>query len=100
MDNCPNLLDSIRNSNYTARTYLKEECQNLLKNVNLTERIESALPYGAGSDSTDITRFLIESMQELNRRVHICIANTPNNHIKEQKSTIKIIMHSMIFGFF
>ncbi len=64
-DNCPDLLDNIRNANHTIKTYLKEECQNLLKNENLTEGIESALPYGTGGDSTDITQFLIESIAEI-----------------------------------
>lgn len=65
LDNCPDLLDNIRNSNPTVKEYLKVECQNLLKNENLTEGIESALPSGTGGDSTDLIQFLIESIAEI-----------------------------------
>ena len=53
-ENCPTILDDIDNSNTTVKAYLKEACQNLLENDNLTEGIESALPYGSDSDSTEI----------------------------------------------
>jgi hypothetical protein len=44
------------------RLYLKRECQNLLKNDNLTEGIESALPYGSDSDSTEKVEEIIKSI--------------------------------------
>ena len=45
--------------------YLKEECQNLLENPNITEGIESALPYGSGEEGTDIISELIQSIAEI-----------------------------------
>jgi len=65
LDNCPDLLDNIANANSTVKTYLKEECRNLLENTNLTEGIESALPYGSDSDSTEIIEDLIQSIAEI-----------------------------------
>jgi hypothetical protein len=44
LDNCPDILDNIGKANSTVKSYLINECQNLLKNYNLTEGIESALP--------------------------------------------------------
>ena len=61
-DNCPDLLDNISNANATVRTYLMEECQNLLENKGLTEGIESALPYGSGEESTDMIMELIHNI--------------------------------------
>ncbi|TSA38659.1 MAG: hypothetical protein D4R64_02475 [Porphyromonadaceae bacterium] len=65
LDNCPDLLDNIANVNSTVKTYLKEECQSLLENDNLTEGIESALPYGSDSNSTEIIQDLIQSIAEI-----------------------------------
>ena len=65
MDNCTELLDNIRNTNLTVKIYLKEECQNLLKNTNITEGIESALPYGSGEGGTEIILELIQSIAEI-----------------------------------
>lgn len=62
LDNCSDLFDDITDSNETVKAYLKKECQNLLKNDNLTEGIESALPYGSGEESTDI---ILELMQKI-----------------------------------
>ena len=64
-ENCPTILDDIDNSNTTVKAYLKEACQNLLENDNLTEGIESALPYGSDSDSTEIIEDLIHSIAEI-----------------------------------
>jgi len=44
LDNCSDILDNINSSSPNVRTYLKEECQSLLGNQNLTEGVESALP--------------------------------------------------------
>jgi len=57
-------LDDIRKANSTVKTYLKEECHNLLKNNSLTEGIETALPYGSGEEGTDIILGLIQSIAE------------------------------------
>lgn len=65
MDNCTELLNDIRNANTTVKTYLKEECQSLLENDNLTEGVESALPYGSGEEGTDIILELIQSISEI-----------------------------------
>ncbi|MCK4344746.1 MAG: hypothetical protein KAX05_05610 [Bacteroidales bacterium] len=64
LENCPTILDDIGNANPTVKAYLKEECQSLLENDNLTEGIESALPYGSDSDSTEIIEDLIHSIAE------------------------------------
>lgn len=65
LDDCPDILDNIGNANPSVKTYLKEECQSLLENDNLTEGIESALPYGSDSDSTEIIEDLIQSIAEI-----------------------------------
>ena len=62
LDNCMNLLDQIKTASRNVKTYLKRECQNLLKNDNLTEGIESALPYGSDSDSTEKVEEIIKSI--------------------------------------
>ena len=64
MGNCTELLNDIRNAKSTVKIYLKEECQNLLKNNNITEGVESALPYGSGEEGTDIILELIQSIAE------------------------------------
>lgn len=64
-DNSPDLLDNIANANTTVKAYLREECQSSLENDNLTEGIESVLPYGSGSDSIQIIFKLIQSIAEI-----------------------------------
>lgn len=44
---------------------LKNECQNLLENPNITEGIETALPYGSGEESGDILGILIREIAEI-----------------------------------
>ncbi len=65
LDNCPDILENIRGSNPSAKMYLKKECQNLLENPNITEGIESALPYGSGDEGTDIVLELIQNIAEI-----------------------------------
>jgi hypothetical protein len=65
LDNCSDILDNIRGSNPSVKMYLKEECHNLLKNPNITEGIESALPYGSGEESGDILGVLIREIAEI-----------------------------------
>ncbi len=65
LDNCPTLLKDIGDSNYSVKTYLKEACKILLRNDDLLEGIESALPYGSDSDSVEITENLIQSIADI-----------------------------------
>lgn len=62
LDNCPDMLDNISGSNSSVKMYLKKECQNLLVNQNITEGIESALPYGSGEEGMDIILELIQKI--------------------------------------
>jgi len=64
-DNCPDILVNIQNANSDVKEYLKQECRNLLKNNNLTEGIETALPYGSDEENTDIILELIKRILEL-----------------------------------
>lgn len=62
LDNCPDILDNISGSNPSVKQYLKDECQSLLGNPNITEGIESALPYGSGEEGTDNILELIQTI--------------------------------------
>ena len=62
MENCSALLDNINSANSRVKTYLIEECHNLLGNKNLAEGVESALPYGSGEEGTDIILELINNV--------------------------------------
>jgi len=64
-DNCPDILENIQNANEDVKEYLKQECQTLLANDNLTEGIETALPFGSDEESTDIILKLIEGIAEI-----------------------------------
>jgi hypothetical protein len=63
-ENCSSLPGDIVNSNSSVKEYLMEACQNLLENGNLKEGIESALPYGSDSDSTELIERLIRNIAE------------------------------------
>ncbi len=65
LDNCLNILENIRGSNPIVKYYLKNECQNLLENPNITEGIETALPYGLGEESSHIIGSLIREIAEI-----------------------------------
>ncbi len=65
LDNCSYILDNIIVSNPSVKMYLKKECQRLLENSNITEGIESALPYGSGEESGDILGMLIREIAEI-----------------------------------
>lgn len=65
LDNCLNILENISGSNPSVKMYLKEECQNLLVNPNITEGIETALPYGSGEESGDMLSMLIRKIAEI-----------------------------------
>jgi hypothetical protein len=65
LDNCPDILENISGSNPSVKMYLKQECQKLLVNPNITEGIETALPYGSGEESGDILGMLIREIAEI-----------------------------------
>lgn len=65
LDNCSNILDNISASNPSVKEYLKSECQKLLENPNITEGIETALPYGSGEESGDILGITIREIAEI-----------------------------------
>lgn len=62
LDNCSGILADIKSGKSTIKAYLRDECQSLLKNANLIEGIESALPYGSSDESTEIVKALLESI--------------------------------------
>ncbi len=65
LNNCPDILVYISSSNLNVKMYLKEECQNFLENPDITEGIETALPYGSGEESIDILGMLIREIAEI-----------------------------------
>ena len=65
LDNCSNIVDNISASNPSVKEYLKSECQKLLENPNITEGIETALPYGSGEESGDILGMTIREIAEI-----------------------------------
>lgn len=65
IENCSELLDNISNANTTVKTYLKEECANLLNNEGLTEGIESALSYGSDEEATELIMELIQNIADI-----------------------------------
>jgi hypothetical protein len=65
LDNCSDILDKISGSNQRVKMYLKEECRKLFGNPNITEGIETALPYGSGEESTDLLVMLIREIAEI-----------------------------------
>lgn len=65
LNNCPDILVYISSSNLNVKMYLKEECQNFLENPDITEGIETALPYGSGEESIDILMRLIREISEI-----------------------------------
>lgn len=62
LNNCNNLLTNILDSNQSVKNYLKEEFANLLKNKALVEGVESALPYGSSTESTEIILGIISEI--------------------------------------
>jgi hypothetical protein len=65
LDNCSDILTNIIIANSSVKTYLKSECQNLLKNKNLTEGIETALPYGSDDERIIMIEALIKNIAEI-----------------------------------
>jgi len=65
LDNCPGIFNNINQASATVKIYLQAACQQLLANPNLTEGIETALPYGAGEDATEIILTLIQNIANM-----------------------------------
>ena len=65
MDNCFELLEDINKANEILKSYLKQECKELLQNDYLLEGIESALPFGSDSESTEKIQELIKNISEI-----------------------------------
>jgi len=64
-DNSTELLQEIGKAKENVKIYLKKECKNLLDNYNLTEGIETALPYGSGDGRTQIIEDIIKNIVEI-----------------------------------
>lgn len=65
LDNCQEIINNISGSRPSVKNYLKVECQTLLDNPNITEGIESALPYGSGEESADVIGLIIKEIAEI-----------------------------------
>lgn len=65
LDNCSGILDNISVSKTGVKEYLKNECRKLLENPDITEGVETALPYGSGEESSDILAMLIRDIAEI-----------------------------------
>ncbi len=65
LDNCTEILKNVRNADEDVKNYLKVECESLLGNDELSEGIESALPYGSDSDRVEIIKALILEIASL-----------------------------------
>ncbi|MFC2128482.1 hypothetical protein ACFLRR_01270 [Bacteroidota bacterium] len=63
--NCTDLRENIRIANASVKTYLKEKCQSLLENDNLSEGIECVIPYGSGDDSSYSIEGVIYDISEI-----------------------------------
>ncbi|MCF8222778.1 MAG: hypothetical protein K9J25_06490 [Bacteroidales bacterium] len=63
--NYSGILDDIENANNDVKEYLIGQCETLLNSDNLIEGIESALPYGSDSDSTEKIKKLIKVISEI-----------------------------------
>lgn len=64
-NNCLALLENIQNANGKVKSYLKDECNNLLENSGLDEGIACALPYGSGDERQKIIEDLIRDIAEI-----------------------------------
>ncbi|MFC2118243.1 hypothetical protein ACFLSY_06345 [Bacteroidota bacterium] len=65
LHNCTDLRENIRIANASVKTYLKEKCQSLLENDNLSEGIECVIPYGSGDDSSYSIEGVIWDISEI-----------------------------------
>ncbi len=65
LDNFTKVLEIVINASGKVKDYLKDQCQTLLDNDNLTEGVECALPLGSDSDRTEIMIDLIQSIAGL-----------------------------------
>jgi len=65
LDNCTEVLENIKIADETLKSYLKSECEKLLKNDELPEAIDCALPLGSDSDRVEMIVTLITEISEL-----------------------------------
>ncbi|MBN2664458.1 MAG: hypothetical protein JXR68_12480 [Bacteroidales bacterium] len=65
LDNYPNLYEQINQSVNNVKQYLKEQCTILLNNNNLTEGIETALPYGANLERTEMIMDILKQIGKM-----------------------------------
>jgi len=65
LENCEDVLKQINQGNSDLKEYLKTEFTNLLKHDNLTEGIESALPFGSDSDAVELIEELLQNIAHL-----------------------------------
>lgn len=65
LDNCTDILENIKSANQDVKSYLKSECEKLLRNDGLSEAIDCALPPGSDSDRVEIIEALITEVSEL-----------------------------------
>jgi hypothetical protein len=65
LDNCIDILTTIRNAEEDVKDYLKAECKKILDNESLYEGVDCALPLGSDSDRVEIIVSLITDISEL-----------------------------------
>ena len=65
LDNCTEIFENIKIANEIVKSYLKSECEKLLKNDGLSEAIDCALPLGSDSDRVEMIETLITEISEL-----------------------------------
>jgi len=66
LENCKDILKRINQANSGLKEYLKTEFTGLLKNDNITEGIESALPLGSDSDAIELIEELMQNIADIN----------------------------------
>ncbi len=60
LDNASEVEEQIQKAHNGVKVYLQEECRNLTRNSGLLEGLECALPYGSGSERSEIVEELIQ----------------------------------------
>lgn len=67
LDNNPQLPQIIKNAGTEVKSYLIRKFRGILANPNITEAIETALPYGSGNERTAIIKELINEIVEVDK---------------------------------
>lgn len=62
LDNCSSIFEAVRSADEDVIDYFKVECDRLLRNIGITEGIESALPYGSDQDRVRMIIALITNI--------------------------------------